>query len=139
MPGVNACGSLRRDLRGPDDNFGKMVSAGLRRPALQLLITARLMSDLKVRPPKEKSRFLAPPKCGGFGMTARNGAIPGIRMFRFWRFAGFWGYYRIPKTNHASNARSRQCIVRNTYLALLPACRISGAGVPRRIAISSSS
>src|SRR5258708_38015561 len=48
-----------------------MARAGLRRPALQILITAHLMSDLKVRPPKEKSRFLTPPKCGGFGMTTR--------------------------------------------------------------------
>src|SRR5258708_31683536 len=86
-----ACGSLRRALRGPDDKFGKMVRAGLGRPALQILITAHLVSDLKVRPPKEKSRFLTPPKCGRFGMTARNGAIPGIRMFRFWRMERFWG------------------------------------------------
>src|SRR5712671_6735571 len=60
----------QRPLRRPDSEFGKMARAGLRRPALQILITAHLMSDLKVRPPKEKSRFLTPPKCGGFGMTS---------------------------------------------------------------------
>jgi hypothetical protein len=27
---------------------------------------------LMLRPPEEKSRFLTPPKCGGFGMTARS-------------------------------------------------------------------
>src|SRR6266853_4251781 len=106
-----ACGSLRRGLRGPDDKFGKMARAGLRRPALPILITADLMSDLKVRPPKD----LTPPKCGGFGMTARNGAIPGIRRFRFWRIAGSWGYHLIPEANCASNARSQRCIVRTTY------------------------
>src|SRR5882762_5845879 len=129
----------QRPLRRPDSEFGKMARAGLRRPALQILITAHLMSDLKVRPPKEKSRFLTPPKCGGFGMTARNGAIPGIRMFRFWRTGGFWGYHQIPETNHASNALSRWCIVRTTYLAILAGCRVSRTRVPRRIAISSSS
>src|SRR5882762_974196 len=51
-----ACGSLRRALRGPDDKFGKMARAGLRRPELQILITAHLMSDLKVRPPKGPKR-----------------------------------------------------------------------------------
>src|SRR5882762_9148964 len=51
-----ACGSLRRALRGPDDKFGKMARAGLRRPALQIPITAHLMSDLKVRPPKGPKR-----------------------------------------------------------------------------------
>jgi len=30
------------------------------------------MSDLKVRPPREKSRFLTPPKYGGCGMTAKS-------------------------------------------------------------------
>src|SRR6267142_1984449 len=134
-PAARFAGPSRR----PDSEFGKMARAGLRRPALQILITADLMSDLKVRPPKEKSRFLTPPKCGGFGMTARNGAIPEIREFRFWRIGGFWGYHQIPETNHASNAGSRWCIVRTTYLALLPGCRVSRTRVPRRIAISSSS
>src|SRR5258705_5363735 len=105
-----ACGSLRRGLRGPDDKFGKMARAGLRRPALQILITADLMSDLKVRPPKEKSRFLTPPKCGGFGITAPNGAISGIRVFRFLRGAGFWGYHVIPQAHHASETPNQPCI-----------------------------
>ena len=46
----------RRPLRPPDSEFGKMARAGLRRPALQSLITAHLMSDLKVRPPKGPKR-----------------------------------------------------------------------------------
>src|SRR5437899_1161794 len=81
---MHACGSLRRGLRGgPIANSEKWQEPAYRRPALQILITARLMYDLNVRPPKEKSRFLTPPKCGGFGMTPRNSVIPGIRMFRF--------------------------------------------------------
>src|SRR5712671_2709253 len=41
----------QRPLRTPDSEFGKMARAGLGRPALQIPITAHLMSDLKVRPP----------------------------------------------------------------------------------------
>jgi len=90
----------------PDSEFGKMARAGLRRSTLQIVITVHLMSDLKVRPPKEKSRFLTRPKCGGFGMTPRNSVIPGIRMFRFWRNGGFWGYHRIPEANHCVECSS---------------------------------
>jgi hypothetical protein len=42
-----------------------------------------------------------------------------VEFIRHSRVTGFWGYDRISKTNHASNARSRRCIVRIACFAVL--------------------
>src|SRR6267154_4103357 len=105
---------------------------------------------VKPHPLKRKAGPSAalPSKLGTSGMTLAGAAAEtgvtvrydpeNLRRFDLGGWGELWGYHRIPESNHASNARRRRCIVRTTYLALLPGCRVSRTRVPRRIAISSS-